>query len=27
LKYDGRYMEEYSWAEDRNGQLYHMLHN
>ena len=27
LKYDGRYMEEYSWAENRNGQLYHMLHS
>jgi len=24
-KYDGQYMDEYSWAEDRNGQLYRML--
>lgn len=24
-KYDGQYMQEYSWAEDRNGQLYRML--
>lgn len=25
LKYDGQYMREYSWAEERNGQLYRML--
>ena len=24
-KYDGQYMQEYSWAEERNGQLYRML--
>jgi hypothetical protein len=24
--YDGQYLQEYSWAEDRNGQLYFMLH-
>lgn len=24
-KYDGRYMQEYSWAEERNGQLIRML--
>ena len=24
-KYDGQYMQEYSWAEDRNGQLHRML--
>ena len=24
-KYSGLYMQEYSWAEDRNGQLYRML--
>ena len=24
-QYDGQYMQEYSWAEDRNGQLYRML--
>lgn len=24
-KYDGEYMREYSWAEDRNGQLYRMI--
>lgn len=23
--YDGRYLEDYSWAEERNGQLYRML--
>ncbi len=23
--YDGQYLQEYSWAEDRNGQLYRML--
>lgn len=23
--YDGQYLQEYSWAEDRNGQLYFML--
>lgn len=26
-KYAGQYMEEYSWAEERNGQLYRMLLN
>ncbi|MGI6336661.1 MAG: response regulator [Eubacteriales bacterium] len=25
VKYDGQYLQEYSWAEDRNGQLYRML--
>lgn len=24
-KYDGQYLQEYSWAEERNGQLYRML--
>lgn len=24
-KYNGQYMQEYSWAEERNGQLYRML--
>lgn len=24
-KYDGQYMQEYSWAEERNGQLHRML--
>ena len=24
-RYDGRYLQEYSWAEERNGQLYRML--
>lgn len=24
-KYDGQYLDEYSWAESRNGQLYRML--
>lgn len=24
-KYDGRFLQEYSWAEERNGQLYRML--
>ena len=24
-KYNGEYMQEYSWAEERNGQLFHML--
>ena len=24
-QYAGEYLREYSWAEDRNGQLYHML--
>lgn len=24
-KYDGQYLNEYSWAEDRNGQLHRML--
>lgn len=24
-KYSGQYMQEYSWAEERNGQLYRML--
>ena len=24
-RYGGQYMQEYSWAEDRNGQLYRML--
>ena len=24
--YDGQYLKEYSWAEERNGQLYFMLH-
>lgn len=24
-KYNGQYLEEYSWAENRNGQLYRML--
>lgn len=23
--YNGQYLQEYSWAEDRNGQLHHML--
>ena len=25
VKYNGQYLREYSWAEERNGQLYHML--
>lgn len=25
LKYDGQYLREYAWAEDRNSQLYRML--
>ena len=24
-KYNGQYMQEYSWAEERNGQLYHLI--
>lgn len=24
-KYSGAYLEEYSWAEERNGQLYHLI--
>jgi hypothetical protein len=26
-QYDGQYMREYSWAEERNGQLHRMLLN
>lgn len=25
LKYNGQYLQEYSWSEERNAQLYHML--
>ena len=24
-QYNGQYMQEYSWSEERNGQLYHMI--